>query len=249
MMGEVGHSADSGRLQRRVWVGFIVAGIAVGGWGLWTRARPFSPGNPMQLKQPFVQLAGATSAQGDQLLQERAQLLDPTPLFFPTEWNYGQQPLKESVNKQPDRFFGNFLPKAILDDQTIAAFGAGTPVVPEKLADVLTLGVEAPFAGMGQIDRPKTLLPIRSGYLEISDLTSGKHVAAHALSGLVLPRTDFAPVEFLLVIEPSGLIGEPILAVGSGLEEVDNYFRTYLVKSYQVGFRLSPGRYRVVIGA
>jgi hypothetical protein len=207
------------------------------------------PSAPDSLKQSFVQLAGADSAAGSQLLQERAQLMDPTPLFFPTEWNYGQEPLNENLNKQPGRFFGDFPPKPTIDEKTIATYGAGTPVVPEKLADVLTLGVEAPFAGIGQVDHAKALLPIRAGYLDINDLSNGQVVASHSLSGLVLPRMDFAPVEFLLVIESGGLIGEPILSVGSGLEEVDNYFRTYLVKSYRVGLRLPPGRYRVVVGA
>jgi hypothetical protein len=249
MNRDAGKSPVLSRLRRRVWFGFIVASIVVGCWVLWTRAHPVSPRTPVSSKNAFVQLAGAGSAEGDQLLQERAQLLDPTPLFFPTEWNYGQQPLNENVHKQPGRFFGNFPPKPIINDQTIAGYGTSTPVVPEKLADVLTLGVEAPFAGLGQIDRPKSLLPIRSGYLEISDLSNGHSVTSLSLSGLVLPRTDFAPVEFLLVIEPAGLIGEPVLAMGSGLEEVDNYFRTYLVRSYQVGLRLPPGRYRVVVGA
>ncbi|MEJ1971324.1 MAG: hypothetical protein WDM96_02005 [Lacunisphaera sp.] len=33
---------------------------------------------------PFVQLATAGSAMSDQVLREKAELLDPTPLFFPT---------------------------------------------------------------------------------------------------------------------------------------------------------------------
>jgi hypothetical protein len=238
-----------GRMRRRVW--FTLGGVClvIGCWALWTRSRPVHPSAAERLKQPFVQLAGADSAAGSQLLQERAQLMDPTPLFFPTEWNFGQQPLSENLEKQPGRFFGDFPPKPTIDEKTIATYGAGTPVVPEKLADVLTLGVEAPFAGMGQVDRAKALLPIRAGYLDINDLANGQLVASHALSGLVLPRMDFAPVEFLLVVESAGLVGEPILVVGSGQEEVDNYFRTYLVKSYRVGARLPPGRYRVWVGA
>jgi hypothetical protein len=249
MKRTAGHVTGSGRLKRRVWFGLIVTVVIVGCWVLWSRARPPLPSAPVPFKQSFVQLAGAGSTESDQLLQERAKFMDPTPLFFPTEWNYGQQPLNENLQKQPGRFFGNFPAKPTVNEQTVASYGAGTPVVPEKLADVLTLGVEAPFAGMGQVDRPRTSLPIRAGYLEISNLADGQNVASHSLSGLVLPRMDFAPVEFLLVIETAGLIGDPILAVGSGLEEVDNYFRTYLVKSYRVGLRLPPGRYRVVVGA
>lgn len=237
------------QVKRRVWIGLAAACLGVGGWVIWTRGRPVTPANETKAQPPFVQLAGIGSAGGDQLLRERAELLDPTPLFFPTEWNYGQQPLRESSRKQPGQFFGSFPPKPTVNEQNISSYGTEAPVVPEKLADVLVQGNEAPFAGLGQIDRQQTSLPIRSGYLEVRDLNNKDTIISQPLSGLVLPRADFAPVEFLVVVGNGGLIGEPVLATGSGWEEVDNFFRAYLVKSYRLGERLQPGRYRVVVGA
>ena len=236
------------KVKRRVWVGLAAACLGVGGWVVWTRERQVVPTNESRPKQPFVQLAGAGTAAGDRLLQEKAKLLDPTPLFFPTEWNYGQQPLQLANRKQLGQFFGSFPPKQTIDEQNITSYGAETPVVPEKLADVLAQGNEAPFAGMGQIDRTLTSLPVRSGYLEVSDLKNGDNIESKPLNGLSLPRADFAPLEFLVVIEAAGLIGEPLLMTPSGWEEVDSFFRSYLVKSYRLGERLRPGRYRVVIG-
>jgi hypothetical protein len=55
-------------------------------------------------------------------------------------------------------------------------------------------------------------------------------------------------LEFIVAINPAGIVGAPILASGSGWEEVDAFFRTYLVKTFRVGERLSPGQYRVVVG-
>lgn len=235
-------------VKRRVWIGLVVACAAVGGWVVWSRSRPVSAGDAFKVRQPFVQLAGVGTDVGDQLLREKAELMDPTPLFFPTEWNYGYQPLDESSLKHPGEFFGSFLPKPTIDEQKIASYGAEAPIVPEKLADVLVQGNEAPFAGIGQVDGRQASLPIRAGFLEVGDLKSGESIISQSLSGLLLPRTDFDPVEFIVVVGPGGLIGEPFLMSGSGWEEVDTFFRTYLVKSYRLGERLRPGRYRVVLG-
>jgi hypothetical protein len=50
------------------------------------------------------------------------------------------------------------------------------------------------------------------------------------------------------VVSSAGLIGDPILVTGSGWEEVDTFFRSYLVKTFRLGERLNPGRYRVLVG-
>jgi hypothetical protein len=240
--------SENHRVKRRVWVGLACTiGVTVAWWGLkWTKPPVVSAA---VTPKPFVRLASAGKNVADQVLREQAELFDPTPLFFPTDWNYGQQPARLLNRKQPGQFFTSFEAKRTIDDQKIPSYGAETPVLPEKLADVLVQGNEAPFAGMGQVDRPQSSLPVRPGYLEIYDLKNRDNIKGEVLSGLSLPRTDFAPVEFLVMVEAHGLVGEPLLTAGSGWEEVDNFFRTYLVKSYRLGERLRPGRYRVVIGA
>ena len=197
----------------------------------------------------FVQLAGAGSSASDAVLREKADLLDPTPLFFPTERNYGQRDLPPGSHKQPGQVFGSFEPKLTVAEQNITPYRNETTPVPEKLSDVLTQGNEAPFAGMGQVDLQKSTLPIRSGYIQVSDLKNGDTIISQSLTGLNPPRQDFAPLEFLVVVGTAGVIGDPFLTSGSGGEEVDNFFRSYLVKSYRLGERLRPGRYRVLVGA
>jgi hypothetical protein len=56
-------------------------------------------------------------------------------------------------------------------------------------------------------------------------------------------------VEFLVVISSAGLVGEPVMTTGSEEEDVDSFFRDYLIRSYRLGERLRPGRYRVWVGA
>lgn len=234
------------QIKRRVWIGLLVASAAVAAWVFWTRndlRTPPAAIAPVAAKS-FVQLAAS-----DRVLREKAELLDPTPLFFPTERNYGQRPLPQGVLKQPGQVFGSFEPKLTVTDQAMAPFRNDPTPVPEKLSDVLAQGNEAPFAGMGQVDLQRPTLPIRSGYLEVSDLKNGDIIISQTLSGINAPRPDFAPMEFLVVVGTAGVVGDPFLMSGSGGEEMDNFIRSYLVRSYRLGERLRPGRYRVLVGA
>jgi hypothetical protein len=234
------------QIKRRVWIGSLIACVAVGGWVFWTRNDLLAPQPtvaPVKPK-PFVQLAAS-----DQVLREKADLFDPTPLFFPTDRNYGQRPLRPELLKQPGQVFGSFEAKLPLSERAVGLYGNETSPTPEKLSDVLAQGNEAPFAGMGQIDLQKSTLPIRSGYLQVRDLKSGDIIISQSLSGVDAPRADFAPMEFLVVVGAAGVVGDPFLTSGSGGEEMDNFFRGYLVKSYRLGERLRPGRYRVLVGA
>ena len=73
-----------------------------------------------------------------------------------------------------------------------------------------------------------------------------------AKQAISLPRLDFAPVEYLVAVSSAGIVGDPILLVGSEGEamdeKVDTFFRSYLVKTFRLGERLNPGRYRVLVG-
>jgi hypothetical protein len=181
-------------------------------------------------------------------LREQAELMDPTPLFFPTEWNFGQRPLRESMRPQPGQVFSSFGEKITLGEQKIKVYGGEPAVVPESLSDVFVQGNEAPFAGLGQIDLPRPRLAGRSSFIEIRSLGSGDVITQQSLVDIPIPRPDYAPLEFLAVVSSAGLIGDPILVVGSGWEEVDSFVRSYLVKTFSLGARLGPGRYRVLVG-
>lgn len=242
-------SGNKRTIKRRVWVGLAVGTVGVVAWTFWFQSHMEPPSAQIPGKQPFVQLAGAGKTTGNRILQEKAELLDPTPLFFPTEWNYGQRPLDENRLRQPGQFFVSFAPKLTVPDQGTPVYGLETVQAPEKLSDVLTQGNEAPFAGMGQIDLQGASLPLRSGYLEVRRLGDSQNIINQTLTGIQLPRSDFAPIEFLVLVGPEGLIGDLLMTSGSGWDEVDSFFRTYLAKSYHLGERLAPGRYRVVVGA
>ena len=239
-------------VKRRVWIGLaFVLGITWA-WLVWSRSRPAVASASGTAKQPFVRLAGTGRGADDQLLRERADLFDPTPLFFPTEWNYGQRALPENMRHQPGQVFGSFEANFTFAEQNIKNYGAEVVAVPERLVDVLMQGNEKPFAGMGQIDVQRPPLAERSAFIEVKDLVDGKIVLTQALNLISTPRLGFGPMELLVVVSSSGIVGEPVLMSESGLEEVDEdvdaFFRTYLVQSFRLGERLSPGRYRVLVG-
>lgn len=235
-------------VKRRVWVGLGCALGVTAAWWSWTRAKPPAAVLITPPRQPFVQFAGAGTSATDQVLRERADLFDSGPLFFPTEWNYGQRPLPARLRRQPGQVFGSFDPVMTFADPKLKLYGAETTPAPEKLADVLAQGNEAPFAGFGQVDVTRPILPARVGFLEIRGFTDSKPIMAQALNGITPPRLEYAPLEFLVLVSSAGVVGEPVLTSGSGWEEVDTFFRSYLVKTFRLGERLNPGRYRVLVG-
>ena len=236
-------------VKRRVWIGLLFAISVTGAWWLWTRSAPPTGATVAQSKQPFVRFVnGSGMGTNDQVLRERAELLDPTPLFFPTKWNYGQSPLRESMRRQPGQVFGSIEAKLTFDNQNMKPYGAEPSVAPEKLSDVLVQGNEAPLAGMGQVDVQRPALLERGSFVEVRGLMNGEVIIAQPLNGIVVPRSDYVPLEFLVVTSSAGVVGDLILTSPSGWEEVDNFFRAYLVKSFRLGERLNPGRYRVLVG-
>lgn len=235
-------------VKRRVWVALGCAVGVTGAWWGWTQAKRPAVVEESQSKPPFVRLTGVGTAMNDRVLRERADLFDPTPLFFPTEWNYGQRPLRENLRRQPGQVFERFDPKLSFTEQNMKAYGVENTPPPEKLSDVLSQGNEAPFAGIGQIDAPRPTLPERAGFLEVRGFSDDEPIISQTLRYFTLPRLDYAPSEFLVVISSAGVVGEPLLTSGSGWEEVDVFFRSYIVKTFRLGERLNPGRYRVLVG-
>ncbi len=240
------------QIKRRVWIGMIFSVAITGAWWIWTRAKPPTLAAVAPGSLPFVRVSGTGQGSGDQVLRERAELFDPTPLFFPTEWNYGQRPLPETVRRQPGQVFENFRANFTFREQDIKAYGAEVAATPERLADVLAQGNEAPFSGIGQIDQLREPLAERSGFLEVRNLGDGKIIIQQALKELIMPKMGFSPMEFMVAVSTSGIVGEPVLMTGSkweeGDEEADAFFRAYLVKTFRLAERLSPGRYRVLVG-
>lgn len=236
------------RVRRRVFVGLGLAIAGAAGWFYWSKTREHPRGIDQAATKPFVTLGGDAAGTKDKVLLERAEFFDPTPLFIPTNRNYGQGPLPAAVIKQPGQVFSDFDPKLTITETGLASYGADTDTIPQTLPEALARGNEAPLAGFGEVDQVRLSPPQRAGYLEVKALHDGSLALSATLLGLNLPRADFAPVEFLIAVGSGGLIGVPVLTVGTGIDEVDVALREYLVKTYHLGERLAPGRYLVSVG-
>lgn len=235
-------------LKRRVLVGAGLLVVATGFWYLWSGSRQRGSGAVARGPEPFVKLAGAGQGSGSSVLAERAELLDPTPLFIPTSRNYGQGPLPGRVVKQPGQVFGNFEAKLNFGLSGLANYGAGLEAPPDSLPEMLAAGNAAPLAGLGQIDVAATALPERAGFIEVKALKDGSLSLRAPLADTRLAMADFSPVEFLVLVGSAGLIGEPVITLGSGRDEIDSAVRDYLIRSFRLGERLSPGQYAVSVG-
>jgi hypothetical protein len=122
--------------------------------------------------------------------------------------------------------------------------------VPGKPVDALKLWAgETPFLGMGRKDVPVAALPQRTALVEVVTADGGRQVLTQALTDARPPGNgDWAPMEFLVAVEPAGLMGLPALVPGSTPADVAAYFQNYLAKVLRVGERLAPGFYRIKVG-
>ena len=188
------------------------------------------------------------SPAGDARAHEQVSFYDPTPLFLPTEWN-----------ARPDARSG----VALREPGDGVRYGAqlGFPVNAIKLAfpsrvevpgtpvDALKQGSQMPFLGMGERDISLTPLPRRAALVEVVTADGGRQVFSQALMDARPPgNRDWQPMEFLIAVEPSGLVGLPAAVPGAASADVVAYFQNYLAKVLRVGERLAPGFYRIKVG-
>jgi len=235
------------RLQRRVYVGtLLVVGAVAAGW-FWAERRVRGVGETVPEPQPFVRVGTASAGGTESILRERAEFFDPAPLFVPTDKNYGGGELPARLAKQPGEVFGDFEAKLNFGDGELGTYGAEAFAAGEGIVEALARSNEVPFAGFGEVAVTRAKLPARSALMRISKL-GGSELQERVLSEIGLPRADFAPVEFIIAVGPAGLVGDPLLAAGSGREEIDTFFQDFLARAAQVGSLLGPGRYRVTIG-
>ena len=80
------------------------------------------------------------------------------------------------------------------------------------------------------------------------DMGCGAGLLAEPLADANPPAGDWQPMEFLVAVDPMGLVGPPTLTESSRVAAVDGYFQNYLVKTLHAGQRLAPGFYRICIG-
>lgn len=232
-------------VRRRVIVAIVAVITTTVAWYFWAQRTAPGPAGPGPAPAPSLQLAGSMT---DGYLREQAEYFDPTPLFFPTPYNFGQGRSLSALQREPEEGFRNFEPSFRFPLQKLEVYGLESDPAPQRPSEILARGDEAPFAGIGRGEAmPVTLTP-REAFIEVKSLQSNRIVISQALPDLALPRGEFGPLEFLVLAGPAGLVGEPLLVANSGSDQADAFFRTFLVRGFRLGQRLAPGQYLVRIG-
>jgi len=174
-------------------------------------------------------------------------LLDPMPLFLPTEFNSSR---RDYVPREPGGFAG-FGWKHVFDDTQLVLHLPPSETIPSSPAEALAGDPPgAPFVGFDRADPVVEPLGPRGAYVEIVDAATGKGVFGEAVTNAHPPETSvpWQPMEFLAAVDAAGLVGPLVPTARSGVDEVDAYFGRYLADSLRVGQRLAPGFYRVIVG-
>lgn len=243
------------RVQRH-WAPWIwgAAGLAVAGHVvfifLW-QSEPAVPPPPAG-SRPRVTVVAESAIGGGPLVKEQIELFDQQPLSMPTGWNAGVKELPEALRRQPGEVFGLYEPRLAFAAERLEPVFVPRSAAPQDARTGLrALGIPADgWGGIGRADRRVPTLPARDAGVEVRSFAGGQVVLQAALAGLpaVVREHDWAPLEFSVAVESAGLVGEPSLATGSGVEEVDAFFGAYLVRQFRLAERLPPGFYRVVVG-
>lgn len=241
---------------RRVWA--LAAGIALlGVFGLSLLFRiPQQPGNDKDSKSSGGGSSGVSlgltrldPSAGNALLNEEAMLFDPTPLFLPTEWNVGHNTLPDNMMRDNGHSFQDY-PAQLTYSEVGVTLGFPPPVeVPGRATEVLPmLGRQQPFAGMGRTDARVGAVPDRGARVDVMLVRDGSDALSLTVAAGQEPAGLWQPMEFLMAVDPAGLVGPLVPMVPARDEQQGAALQEMLVKTLRLGERLAPGIYRVCVG-
>ncbi|HZP60438.1 MAG TPA: hypothetical protein VFB27_08955 [Opitutaceae bacterium] len=238
-----------GREERGLWLiagaGALLALLFIG----WLFSRTPVPPPPPATARPAPSV-GVTrlNETTDAMLREQAELFDPKPLFLPTRWNVRPGRLTGVAREPGDTVFENFRPQLAFSESTLSLDFSTVAPPPVRPIDALAVGTpRRPLLGFGRLDLPAEPLAPRGGFIEVRTAGGGEDVLATELTAAP-PGGDWAPLEFMAAVNTAGLVAPPQLVRSSGRDEVDAYFRTFLVRDFRLGARLPAGFFRIRIG-
>ena len=200
---------------------------------------------------PIVELSRMGDEAGEQMLSEEVALLDPRPLFLPTERNAGQAgALSDDGRREPSASFENFPAQLNYKEEVVSVSFPAVVEVPSSPVKALRTDQGRDSMGsFGRRDQARPSLPPRLGYIEVIRADSGQIALQGELPVAAgAPPGDWTPVELLAAVGPAGLIGYPVLTGSSGSQGVDAWLPSFLASGYRLGERLQPGFYRIRFG-
>lgn len=190
--------------------------------------------------------------ESDSTLHQEVELYDPKPLFLPTAINSSDPALPSVLHREPGNMFRSIAPRFNFPEYEMKVVLPEPIAVPANPGQAARVGeTPVPFYGLGYVNYPFTPLNPRLAFLEVVQVGTGKVVLSSPLklkSGENFPAAEWKPLEMMVAVEASGLVGEPAITSGSESEEIDNFFRTLVTRDFCLGARLAPGFYALRIG-
>lgn len=212
---------------------------------------PASPAKPAVNERKAIGIGPLGGGEGGAVLNDQ-MLLDPVPLFVPTQWNSSQPEIPELTRREPGAAFQPF---SASYNYSEAKSGIGFTEIPVPSSPVAALAYGRPanpFAVWGRLARDEQPLPARSALLEVIHAQSGRVVLSTPLTPAnppdILKTSDWQPLELIATVDAAGMVGAPQLTQGSGIDAVDNFLRGYLSKQFHLGERLPSGFYTLRVG-
>jgi hypothetical protein len=241
------------RDDRKIWAVATLGAVLVAG-GVLLLFRSPKPAKTVLtapvLKAANIGLAKLDAGGADSLLREETTLRDPTPLFLPTAWNAGENAIPAAARREPGGSFPGYEPKLTFGEVELQLALPLPLAVPKNAVDSLEGDRPAQtYWGFGQTDWVANPLAPRGAFVEVFAAGEGRRLIALPLLDARPPAgTPWHPLQFMVAIDPAGVVRPPVLIESSRVASVDGYFQGFIVDSLRVGERLGPGFYQICIG-
>ncbi|HNX05331.1 MAG TPA: hypothetical protein PKI32_07495 [Opitutales bacterium] len=195
---------------------------------------------------PFISLQKPGGA-GD-MTMDQALLFDSAPLFLPTRWSTALPGRKgfDSRGEDPFELFASeiSISGSSLLPPAIPVGDSHPALLPEHgaMGEFSALGRNGSAAGVPAFDT-------RGAAFEVRRADDGSLVLSGAAAQTLPEAGDllWQPAEFWVMVDQAGPVGAPLVASGTGSDNLDAALRN-LIMAERAIVLLPPGYYRVVIG-
>lgn len=246
-------ASSAGRRAFRYWrnpiaVWAVLLGVLVHLAGFFAFSIDIPPNNQVTVPPPDLIY---TSGDGplNELIQEQSALLDFEPLFLPTEHNASVY-LEMSDLVERTEPFSRLPPRLLVSEENFQSPQRAMPAPLEQPEEMLERDTAGSFGAFGQLSSTQEALNPRSGSIEIYRDGAIQPIAIEQLQISVVEEAVnnlSGILEWRVAVGEIGLVGQPLLIRGSGLESVDAAAATFLLEAAPQ-WGLTPGYYRVVMG-
>lgn len=207
----------------------------------------------VQIPEAYVGFPRMDSSANSKVLVEQALLYDSEPLFLPTNWNANPERVGRFLVVEDASPFEPFAEARMIELVTLDTYqDVSLPLetlsVPEE---VLSLENPQLFAEFGQMSLPQQESSTAGLSVAIYDLSDGTvFYEAHHPAAIenLLPNWElWTVIELLVIVDASGIVGEPLVAESSGKLEIDQFLQQFCLT--ELGRHLTQtGYFRIYVG-